>query len=296
MECADYHKAVQKLATWYIESASDIDPAEEEGAWNVLYLFRKHQNDEHVHNNNDDDNNQQEQSYYFYSLVGYMTLYHFHSPLRKPVGGTIVRVCQALLLPCYQRMGHGKRMLHTVFDQCRRSTADDSSGGIHDTIVEVNVEDPAPAFAALRDVVDWERYQESGQTWFREACHDITDINCFAVLKDSEALPITVQALTTTRQIQTVYELDRLQRLQQHLRQTEQQHQSSSDNDNKQEQREVMEKRFRLMVKQRLNRQNREEIAARCGIDKVAAKSLLEDMFQAAYRHYIAILKRHGAQ
>ena len=280
-ECADYHKAVQKLATWYIESASDIDSAEEGGAWKILYLFRKH--------NKRADNNDNKQKLYYYSLVGYMTLFHFESPLRKPVGGTIVRVCQALLLPCYQRMGHGKRMLHTVFDQCRRSF---ESGSIH-KIVEVNVEDPAPAFAELRNVVDWERYHESGQTWFREACHDVTKSDFFAVLKDSEALPITVQALTTTRQIQTVYELDRLQRLQQHLRDMNSARDSNSID---QELRESLEKRFRLMVKQRLNRQNGEEIASQCGVDKMAAKLLLEDMFQAVYRRYIAILKRHGAQ
>jgi len=266
-DCVDYHNCVQKLAPWYIESASDIDPMEDDGhAWKMLYLFRKHGPEE-------------------YSLVGYSTLYHFDSPFRKPVGGILVRVCQAIILPPYQRMGHGKTMLHTVFDVCA-AACDDSK-----KIVEINVEDPAPAFSALRDVVDWERYLRAGKQWFHNdssnsgsRCQDITDAAFFATLKESEALEITAQALTTVRQVQTVYELDRLQRLQQHLQST-----TNLGNDVA---RELLEKRFRLMVKQRLKNQNREDILAQCGDDKAAIRELLSEMFDTVYSKYTALLRR----
>jgi len=246
-ECADYHSAVQKLAPWYIESASDIDPTEDEGkAWKILYLFRKH--------NKNAPADSIDHPCYYYSLAGYMTLYHFESPFRKPLGGTIVRVCQALILPMYHRMGHGKRMLHAVFGIC--SHADNNNN-----IVEVNVEDPAPAFSSLRDVVDWERYQQTGRQWFVDdkrfaCCHDIAKAEFFAALKESDALEITTVALTTARQIQTVHELDRLHRLQEYLQQASGKDSAANRIDD--EQRELLEKRFRLMVKQRLNRQNRE--------------------------------------
>merc|ERR1712194_651158 len=93
-----------------------------------------------------------------YSLAGYITLLHVHSPFRKPPG-IIVRICQALILPPYHRAGHGSAMLHSLY-ACAESKNDatftSSFSGID--ILEINVEDPAPAFVALRDFTDYQRF------------------------------------------------------------------------------------------------------------------------------------------
>ncbi|CAE7489460.1 HAT1, partial [Symbiodinium microadriaticum] len=57
-----------------------------------------------------------------------------------------MRVCQALVLPPYQGRGLGRELLQQVY----RLAAD------REFVVEVTVEDPAPAFQCLRDAVDVE--------------------------------------------------------------------------------------------------------------------------------------------
>jgi histone acetyltransferase 1 len=64
-----------------------------------------------------------------------MTVFHFLSPFKKPKPGTIARVCQVLILPPYQRVGHGKVLLQQLYDIAHDTSND---------IVEINVEDPAP--------------------------------------------------------------------------------------------------------------------------------------------------------
>ena len=120
-----------------------------EGYWNVLYLFHKAGPNR-------------------YALAGYMTLFYFDSPFRKPRPGTIVRVCQVLILPPYQRQGHGRKMLHCVHDLTVMSVAKKPMAGgkpprspvpgVPSDVVEINVEDPAPSFVALRNRVDYERF------------------------------------------------------------------------------------------------------------------------------------------
>lgn len=127
VEACEYHRHVQKLSLFYIESASVVDilDIDEGGYWKVLYVFRKH-----VINGS-----------YRYSFVAYMTLYHFHSPFRKPNPGVVVRICQALVLPPYQRLGIGRRILRTLYGCFIQSQASSNHDDMH-SIVEVNVEDP----------------------------------------------------------------------------------------------------------------------------------------------------------
>lgn len=252
-DCVDYHSAIQKLALFFIETADNVDVSDP--AWKILYLFRKHAADK-------------------YSLAGYMTLFNFCSPFRKPVGGTIVRVCQALVLPPYQRAGHGKSMLHSVFDRASgtcNSTIVSSARG--EDIVEINVEDPAPAFAILRIVVDLERFLSCGRSWFVGIEKlSVTDASFFASLKDSEAIRVTAVARTTAKQVQIIYELHKLLQLRQSAESTALE----------------LKKRFRLMVKQRLSKQHREELSA-CQ-DKQVMHALLGKMFNETFRQHQVIL------
>lgn len=55
----------------------------------------------------------------------------------------VVKVCQVLVAPPFQRAGHGSRLLGAVHDFARINGA-----------VEVTVEDPSPGFRQLRDLAD----------------------------------------------------------------------------------------------------------------------------------------------
>lgn len=257
-ECVDYHNAVQKLALYFIESADDVDVSD--SAWTVLYLFRKHAVDQ-------------------FSLAGFMTLFAFNSPFRKPMGGIILRVCQALILPPYQRSGHGTAMLNTVFDiSCGKVRPSNFT----EDVVEVNVEDPAPAFELLRIVVDYDRFRKSQCSWFSKEKQDedsdhqsVDDEKFFVALSEGEALRVVAVAKTTVKQIHLVYELHKLERLQESTTTT-----TSC---------EILDKRFRLMVKFRLNRENREELSG-C-TSKSDAKLLLGSLFDKLYCLYQTILR-----
>ena len=136
---ADYHNKVQGMAMFFIETADNVDLSSNEGGghWKCIYVYRRHEASK-------------------YSLVGYTTLFHFNSPFRKPKPGIVMRVCQAIVLPPYQRGGHGSMMLNEVY---KIAEGRNGVAGGSDEIVEVNVEDPCPGFIALRNKVDFRRFQ-----------------------------------------------------------------------------------------------------------------------------------------
>ena len=257
-EAATYHSSIQRLALLFIENADDVDiTSQDDGYWKVMYLFRKHSPQQ-------------------YSLAGFVTLFHFSAPFRKPLPGTIVRVCQAVILPPYQREGHGREMLHKVHDLAQGSSGDDL-GKYGRSIVEINVEDPAPGFVALRNLVDYERYQLAKKTskdWFKDSCRIIENDSYFELLSESAARELSRQSKLTIQQMQIVYEIDRLCGL----------HSTGhrlSDS---------LEKKYRLMVKKRLNRDNKEELGA-CR-NKESMKQLLEEIYQEHKSLYDRIVAR----
>jgi histone acetyltransferase 1 len=243
-DCVNYHSAVQKWAWYFIETAEDIDV--NDSSWKVLYLFRKH------------DSTSLPQ----YSLVGYMTLYSFANPFRRPKPGTILRICQAMVLPHYQRQGHGARLYHAIYNHVVASAT------LH-PIVEVNVEDPAPAFSFLRLLVDYERYLGRTAPWFHP---DGTP-----TLEAQEHTP------TTTQQMQRVYEVDQLRRL---LLQDQVEREDNLPG--KIDTEEEQWKRFRLSVKRRLHQERREELPE----DKAEQKRQLEEMYQQVLRQYRKVLRK----
>lgn len=185
-QCVKYHQAVQKLSYWFIDAADEIELHEDGTDWKVIYLFHDHGDS-------------------IFSLAGYMTLYHFSSPFRKPTAGCIIRICQALILPPYQRMGHGKKMVKTVFHYAEGKIAESNS----EPIVEVNCEDPAPGFQLLRTIVDYERCIEKGHSWF-----DVIKANHppdFNLLKATELHKALEVSYTTVTQVHKVHELCILQ-------------------------------------------------------------------------------------
>ena len=77
-----------------------------------------------------------------YNFVGFMTLFLFTNPLRV-LRPTSLRICQALVLPPYQRQGHGASLMKLAY-----------SLGKDMEVFDITVEDPADGFTALRDALD----------------------------------------------------------------------------------------------------------------------------------------------
>ena len=128
----------EKIAMWYIETADSVDFTDER--WEVLFLYqtkKKGGDDFKNHDVPETDSGPVASNF-----AGYITLFTFHNPFL----GSKIRVCQALVLPHMQGRGLGRKMLLSVYELAQSRSS----------IVEVTVEDPAPAFERLRDVVDCE--------------------------------------------------------------------------------------------------------------------------------------------
>ena len=119
-------------------------------------------------------------------------------------------------------------------------------------IVEINVEVPAPAFVALRNLFDFEILTENvnhnnhkenlwlPQKYFAD--------DSFENLVDSDAVQAAAYANITPSQIQIAYELFKLESLLSQIKKKEPPQQFV----------EEMEKKNRLMVKKRLNVANKD--------------------------------------
>jgi ribosomal protein S18 acetylase RimI-like enzyme len=118
----DLLQRAEKLAMWYIETASTIDFTDDK--WEVLFLIKK----DPLTNNR--------------TFIGYATLYTFHNPFR----GSKLRICQVLILPPFHSKGYGRQMLLHIYSIAQSRLE----------VTEITVEDPAEAFQNLRDVVDVE--------------------------------------------------------------------------------------------------------------------------------------------
>lgn len=118
----DYLNRVQTMLVFYIETSNFID--EEDPKWThfLLYEKRKTSNSE-----------------IRYLTEGYISVYNFYAYPDK----TRMRVSQMLILPPYQRYGHGAELLEAVY----------RDAAINSEVVDVTAEGPSPEFIALRDFV-----------------------------------------------------------------------------------------------------------------------------------------------
>ena len=283
---SDYHTKIQNLSLFFIETAEAVDiSCCNDGSWKVLYLFLKHGNEK-------------------YSFVGYITLFCFNAPFKRPKSGIVLRVCQALVLPPYQRHGHGRKLIQAVYQYASKEgkqyfvifcneifalhTNSISNGIIHfsEVVVEVNVEDPAPSFTSLRDKVDYENlmYSINNPTdeigrirlpqKYIDSCPDAKSF--FLVLPDTEAVPVAVHAKILPRQVQIAHEIYKLNILSDWL--------VEKSDDEKAEKL----KKFRLMVKQRLVKVYKEDLGA--FDDKASKQAKLQEFYLQVQSHYCEIL------
>uniref|UniRef100_A0A7S2UQD9 Histone acetyltransferase n=2 Tax=Attheya septentrionalis TaxID=420275 RepID=A0A7S2UQD9_9STRA len=244
-----------------------------------------------------------------YSLVGYMTLFYFHAPFKKPKPGMVLRICQAVILPPYQRAGHGKSMFQAVYDiasgtyesKLRSLNQHKKSNGMQDEIVEINVEDPAPAFVCLRDRIDFELLKKSMRTKtpLLPSCYSGTDVmhqSFFTPLSETDTVEIGARGRITPRQVQIAFELLQLDALEQEMDQR-----GKGDTQDKascasslQKTRKTLEKRYRLMVKKRLLKIHREELGGYSDNKEKQAK--LNELYEETFERYITLLGRNKKQ
>lgn len=278
----EYHHKIQPLALSFIENADNIDVADTQqgGFWSILYVFEKHENTAVVPNE------------ICYSFVGYVTLFHFWAIFHKPHPGIIVRICQALVLPPFQGQGHASRLLQGVYRLAHRNhyinstdTTDQDLQTIKHKIVQVNVEDPTPAFMVVRHKADYTFVMRYGKEWgfpglLQEDDKTVVNVNTsfFTGLTESKAKELSVKSKLIPHQVHIVHDLIKLKLLQDG-------HFPNTCNQDK----EDRERRFRLMVKKRLNKEHREELGALGNKD--SQKAFLADLFEKRLKDYKRILK-----
>nr|CAG4650171.1 EOG090X06NC [Sida crystallina] len=117
-----YHERLQTFLLWYVDAASFIDADDEH--WRYYLLFEKYPMD----------------GGHRYAICGYATVYLYYAYPNK----TRPRISQFLILPTFQRMGLGSKLLNVVY----QSFFKDSN------ILDITVEDPSEEFVRLRDYVD----------------------------------------------------------------------------------------------------------------------------------------------
>ncbi|KAH3703489.1 histone acetyltransferase type B catalytic subunit-like [Dreissena polymorpha] len=118
----DYHSRLQTFILFFIDAASYIDV--DDDRWSFYLVFEKYKHDGSV----------------MYATVGYMTVYSYYAyPSRvRP------RISQVLILPPFQKQGHGAHLLQTFYNRCYGDSE----------ILDITVEDPSEDFQRLRDFVD----------------------------------------------------------------------------------------------------------------------------------------------
>lgn len=116
----EYHRRMQIFILLYIEAGSYINDGEE--GWEFVVLYEKRKRTDGIPT---------------YHFVGYSSLYNFYCfPERVRL-----RLSQFVILPPYQRQGHGSELYKAIYHYVLSRPA----------VSELTVEDPAEAFEDLRD-------------------------------------------------------------------------------------------------------------------------------------------------
>lgn len=143
---------VQVLVLFYIEAGSLLNLDEVDWSldrWRVYFAYEK------ATSSND--------KVCPYTLLGYSTTYRFWTLVKKKQSKDLLddfpntaapspkqldsrlRISQFLLLPPYQKAGHGSQLYQAIYNDVIQDS----------TIIELTVEDPSEEFDQLRDSCDW---------------------------------------------------------------------------------------------------------------------------------------------
>ena len=394
---ADYHGRVQRLASWFIETASDVDVAsngyevhKSGGRWAVLYVFQKHaahaspgggdrqggqegtwrrqqgprrllqarsspgllsplvrraktslfsacdglvsllsgrrgsagspgsQQPQLLQQQLQQQQQQQQQQRseptYRYSLVGYTTLFQFYS---KPKAGSVMMISQMVVLPPYQRGGHGGTMMRGAHDLAHGAYGDVLAGGGNGErgddgawprpfgeVAEIDVEDPAPQFTALRNRVDLEAVVARGivgSPAYGSAClvgRSVADGDYFEAPSDVDAAAAAAAVKISPGQVLIALELYKRWMLDEEIGRTHAETEAGAaagedgaeaEKEERRTRAQELEGRFEDMVKKRILRVHRQHISGCPGRnEKEAALSIL---YGETLAHYRTVLK-----
>lgn len=304
-EARAYHDRMQTLSMWLIDAASPIDC--DDPAWTVYGLY-------------------EEASDQQLRFAGYATTYAFVAPMRKPRPNS-VRLAQLLLLPRYQRQGHGLRLMDAIYrdassaaESCPLATLPSSAGPgaspyggtvltwggpwLGGDVHEVTVEAPCEGMSRLRDAHDVARaasarvFDGVSEAWgtHRWATHPLSDAGFSSSAASSS--PSSISAALPVRDL-TPKEMEPFRSvlrctLPQAYRAYEALLLASllsplppSDGSATVGPGDDSVKAYRLMVKRRLLAHD-EDLKAIADVE--TRKALLEDAFQACWAHYLAAL------
>ena len=235
----EFHERLQIFLLFYIESSNYIDSSDP--IWQIILLFQKRA----LKNKTT------------YCIVGYTTVYSFFS---YP-SFTKLRLSQILIIPPYQRRGHGKYLLTQVYENAKSN----------ENIIEVNIEDPSPGFQRLRDTVDLQLciendyFQSTNKKKKAIDSHlDSWDPNSAFVKEIKKNLKIT------EKQILRCYDIFKLKNL---------------DRED-----EVEYKKYRLEIKSRLSIQHREELGVQTH-DANERKKKLHEFYEERENEYLHLIE-----
>jgi len=121
----EYHERLQPWILFFIDAASYIDI--DDDSWRFFLMFEK------VSVGGEERR----------QVVGYLTVYEYYA-YGRTTNHKRPRIAQMLVLPPFQRLGLGARLLDTVYQHYRSDR----------TVTDITVEDPSDNFVRLRDFVD----------------------------------------------------------------------------------------------------------------------------------------------
>ena len=97
----------EQVSKWFIETSDAVNF--EDDRWQCLFIMRRR------HSTSSSSSSRQKS---FLSIAGYFTLFRFNNPTL----GSLLRVCQALVLPHLQGLGLGRETLLAIYRMARDST------------------------------------------------------------------------------------------------------------------------------------------------------------------------------
>lgn len=265
--CRQLLANMQLLVVLFIEGATAIDLDDEEWSsrrWEVFFLYEKKQA-------------QGEEQ--LYSFMGYCTLYRYYFFDRQSADRARVRLSQFLILPPYQRQGHGSRFYDAILQHYLAAAE----------VCEITVEDPSEEFGDLRDRQDMARLERS-DTEFRSlelaaVVEDVgvktragagTGAGTSALTKKVSLEAMQQRAKMPSRQFRRCVEMKLLQRLDAKDRRAH--------------------RAFRLLVKRRIYKQHADVLAQ---LDRLERIDKLDETFHHVeddYRRLLLTMRRERVE
>jgi len=177
-------------------------------------------------------------------LVAACTVFRFQRWIPKEGPRPLLRVCQVVVLPPFRGQGHGSRLLQAIYDHAKAEGC-----------LDVTVEDPNDAFRLVRDLTDLRSCLQASLMRPADMCSAPTPEQ---LAKARKVLPVTEDQLHRCFEVQQYQMLlDELARLR-----------AAGATAHEEE---AATKPFRLSLKKRINKANKEELDAMLSLQAVSA-------------------------